>query len=184
MQKWKKRDEERELIDEKVKHQVTQALQAQFKSFALEMTSMFSQMMMRQHHNPQNLTKRSASDIEKESTGENHTHRMREDTTKRRDNKTTPVKQLQISQQNSGNGEWHTPQYLQHIASQQEWTDISPQSQLKRTPKDNSLAAGINNKNRSESGDEDRVKNGSGIESINKSLENLMEAEATHNNHD
>ena len=57
------------------------------------------------------------------------------------------MKQLQSSQQNSENNEWHKPQYLQHIALQQECTD-SPQSQFKRSPKKNSLAEGISNKRR------------------------------------
>ncbi len=50
--------EEREFIDKKVKQQVTQPLHgAQFKSFAQEMTSMFSQMMISQHPSHQNSAK-------------------------------------------------------------------------------------------------------------------------------
>ncbi len=144
---------------------------------------MFSQMMMSQYHNPQNLTKRLASDIEKESKGRNHTQLMREENNQTPRQQKTPVKQLQSSQKNSGNDKWHTPQYLHEIVLQQEWTD-SPQSQFQRYPKNNSLAEGSSNKNRSESGGDDCVKIVSDIESINKSLENLLEAKATHNTHD
>jgi hypothetical protein len=46
------------------------------------------------------------------------------------------------------------------------------------------LIDGISNNNGSESEDDDRNTDGSGNESINKSLEDLMEAEAIKNNHD
>ncbi len=51
------RNAERESIDDKVK-QVAQALQAQFQSFAQEMTTMFAQMLRsQQQHSPQYPTK-------------------------------------------------------------------------------------------------------------------------------
>lgn len=174
---------ERELIDDKVKQQVAQALQAQFQSFAQEMTSMFAQMLKSQQQNPQNPTKRLASDINEDFKEENQIQPSGEDAIKRRDNKKTPVKQQHTSQQNSSEGEWHTPQYLQQIASQQGWTE-SPKSQLDTTLRSNSLIEGIRKEDRSESEDDDCDMEGSGIENINKSLENLMEAEAIQKNHD
>jgi hypothetical protein len=59
----KERIAEQEAINEKVRHQVNEALQAQFKSFAHEKPTMFSQMMMIQQISPQNITKRSVTKI-------------------------------------------------------------------------------------------------------------------------
>ena len=43
---------ERKALEDRVKQHVTQALQAQFKSFAQEMSSTFAQMMMTDHIAP------------------------------------------------------------------------------------------------------------------------------------
>ena len=178
------RNAERESIDDKVKQQVAQALQAQFQSFAQEMTTMFAQMLRsQQQHSPQNPIKRQASDINEEFKEEDHILPSGEDSIKRRDNKKTPVKKHHKSHNNPGSEEWHTPQYLQEIASQQSWTN-SPKSQINTSSRNHSLIDGISNNNGSESEDDDRDTDGSGNESINKSLEDLMEAEAIKNNHD
>jgi hypothetical protein len=208
----KERAKERELIKEKVQQQVTQVLQTQFQSFAQEMTAMmFAQMMTLQQQSPQNqmLTllqqqnskdqntvlqqqqsprthiKRSASNGINgiEETG--HAQQPREEKSKRRDNKNTPVKQPSSSNQSqTGSEEWSTPQYLQQIATQQEWTE-SLNSHLARSLGTNtSNDDEIDIAGRSTSEDEDCIMQGSGIESINKSLEYQLEAEATSNNHE
>ena len=77
----------------KVKQQVAQALQAQFQSFAQEMTTMFAQMLRsQQQHSPQYPTKQLASDINEESIEEVHIQPSGEESIKHRDNKKTPVK--------------------------------------------------------------------------------------------
>ena len=109
----------------KVKQQVAQALQAQFQSFAQEMTTMFAQMLRsQQQHSSQYPTKQLASDINEESIEEVHIQPSGEDSIKHRDNKKTPVKKHQKSQNNLGSEEWHTPQYSQQIASQQSWKKV------------------------------------------------------------
>lgn len=204
------RAKERELIEEKVQQQVAQVLQTQFRSFAQEMTVMFSQMMTLQQQSPQNQTltlfqqqnptnqntvaqqqspriqtKRSASNSIDGIKDTGHTQQPREETTKRRDSKNTPVKKPQSSNQSpTSRDEWSTPQYLQQIATQQDWTE-SPNSHLVRSSGKNTLNDGeINTAGKSTSEDEDSDMHGSGTESINKSLEYQMEAEASTNDNE
>jgi hypothetical protein len=192
------RSKERELIEEKVQQQVAQVQQTQFRSFAQEMTAFFAQMMTLQQQSPQNQmltilqqqnskdqntvpqqqsprtqTKRSASNSIDGIKETGHTQQPREEITKRCDNKNTPEKQPSSSNQlQTGSKEWSTSQYLGQIANQQEWTE-SLNSHLARssgtnTSNDNEI---LDIAGRSTLEDEDCVMQGSGIESINKSLE-------------
>ena len=55
----------REMMEEKVKHQLDQALKVQFEAFAKEMTFQFAQMMMSQQSgNAKPAIKRSAIDFD------------------------------------------------------------------------------------------------------------------------
>jgi hypothetical protein len=205
----KERIAEREAIDEKVRHQVNEALQVQFKSFAHEMTTMFSQMMMIQQISPQNITKRSVSSIIDNSMDKDHAQHSCEAGSKRLDNKQTPVKHPQNNPYLTGNEEeWQTPQYLLQIASQRDWT-VSPESQFVNTSEDivandgltidkdcvmersektiNSNSSHLQreqNKTMLLSDDGNNNEQDSGTKSITKSLANAMETEALSMNHE
>lgn len=133
---------------------------------------------------PRTKTKQLAINSIDDNKEAGHTQQPREEITKRRDNKNTPVKQLPSSNQmQTGSEEWSTPQYIQQIATQQEWTDSLNYHLARSSGTNTSNDDEINIAGRSTSEDEDCVTQGSGNESINKSLEYQMEAEATsHNN--
>ncbi len=171
-------EREREAIDEKVKQQVALALQEQFSTFTQQMTTMFAQMMSTQQYD-QNLGKRSATQIQDAAIeGEDAHEKIRgDDSIKRRDNKKTPTK-TPTKELTESSGMWNTPDYLEEIASQSEWTTRSPPFTKEKASKESTLKEQGDNNQMSESEDDDINKQGSRIESTNKSLAHIMELEA------
>ncbi|KAI2491612.1 hypothetical protein MHU86_22956 [Fragilaria crotonensis] len=171
-------EREREAIDEKVKQQVALALQEQFSTFTQQMTTMFAQMMSTQHHD-QSLGKRSATQIQDATTeGEDAHETFRgDDSIKRRDNKKTPTK-TPTKELTESSGMWNTPDYLEEIASQSEWSTRSPPPTKEKSTNESALKEQGDKNQMSESEDDDINKQGSRIESTNKSLAHIMELEA------
>ncbi|KAI2495727.1 hypothetical protein MHU86_18786 [Fragilaria crotonensis] len=171
-------EREREAIDEKVKQQVALALQEQFSTFTQQMTTMFAQMMSTQHHD-QSLGKRSATQIQDATTeGEDAHETFRgDDSIKRRDNKKTPTK-TPTKELTESSGMWNTPDYLEEIASQSEWSTRSPPPTEEKFTNESALKEQGDKNQMSESEDDDINKQGSRIESTNKSLAHIMELEA------
>lgn len=174
---------EREAIDEKVKQQVAQALQEQLSTFTQQMTVMFAQMMTTQQ-NDHNSGKRSAIHIQNVciESEEDQERVRRDDLTKRRDNKKTPTK-TPTKEQTIASETWNTPDYLEEIASQSEWTKSPPSKSAGGSEMSTLNEEGDNNQ-MSESEDEDIIKQGSGTESTNKSLANILELEALQGKND
>jgi hypothetical protein len=170
---------ERKAIDEAVKQQVSQALQEQFSLFSPQMTTMFAQMMMSQQQD-NNTTKRSANYMQDDSNDDTRKANPREDSIKRRDKKTTPVKAIRNGA-DTNSKTWQTPDYLEQIATQSEWNES--ENSFNKNPRRIINKEGISNI-MSESEDEDNTMHGSGNESINKSLANKMEVEAQQRKND
>ena len=115
------------------------ALQEQFSTFTQQMTTMFAQMMSTQQHD-QNLGKRPATQIQEAVIEGEDTHeRIRgDDSTKRRDNKKTPTK-TPTKELTESIGTWNTPDYLEKIASQSEWTTRSSPFTKEKVTKESTL---------------------------------------------
>jgi hypothetical protein len=172
-------ENERRALEEQVKQQVAQVLQEQLSAFTQQMTEMFAQMVMLQQTNDNNSTKRSAVQMHGENIPEIAQGKQQEDSSiKRRDHKRTPVKSPYSTGREKDNT-WHTPDYLEQIASQPAWPDTST-TYGGKTSRQMTLNDKGNSNIMSESEDEDIDTQGSGNESTPKSLAQLMEAEAQH----
>ena len=75
-------------------------------------------------------------------------------------------------------GMWNTPDYLEEIASQSEWSTRSPPPTEEKFTNESALKEQGDKNQMSESEDDDINKQGSRIESTNKSLAHIMELEA------
>lgn len=174
------RAEHQKVLADTVQEQVSKAVQDQMMVFTAQMTQMFANLVSTLHQVPTTIPKRSAQDMEEEQVNNQNTADLSSGTSKRWDNKKTPVRTLTIEETNPAQDTWQTPDYLEQIASQSEWSGYStPQQKSKILENTNSKDEENREQQMSESGDEDSTTQGSGIESINKSLANVMEAEAT-----
>lgn len=181
-----KQAQDQATIEEKVQSQVSQALQEQFRVFTHDMTTMFSQMMMAQMSS--NTSKRRATQIDEPDDDDikkvqsNHIEGA-----KRWDNKATPRKTSESRVENEDQRMCMTPTKLaaQMIDHQDGlWNDKSSSAQINK--QNNGIAKNKEGEqdNKSDSGENDFIKQGSGIESSNKSSasETFMDTEA-HDNH-
>ena len=107
------KEQEQQDIEEKVRNHVAHALQAQFSSFASEMTAMFAQMMMAQQQSySNNGNKRPADQIGRTEKIQHFESRVNPNVdAKRRDHKLTPTKNQSMNEEMDDN-KWTTKQQL------------------------------------------------------------------------
>jgi hypothetical protein len=172
-------------MEEKVKHQVDQALKVQFEVFVREMTSHFAQMMMsHQSGNATHAMKRSAIELQEENDIPlSHMHIQRDDAAKRINDKKSPHKVLNFHGVHDENAErCQTPPLEERQLIMTPWTGspFTPQSNTSRgeSKPDNGNST-TNKKQVSQSEDSESIKHGFGNESTNKSPDDqMMEIEA------
>ena len=182
-------------IEEKVKTQVASALHEQFSSFAQEMKSMFTQMMISQQQIQEHKTAKRQQDAIIENSEEDDRFftgnvTIAEDK-KRRDNKPTPQKtKFTARHEDNDQKMWMTPTQLSTQMSSQPvvWTDCP-----RMPPHSNSPDSANFHSAKERHAQEIKLRpvgidckmQGSSIESKNKpSAADDMDVEAFHDNHD
>ena len=110
------RAEQQKVLADTVQEQVTKAVQDQ-------MSQMFAKLVTTLHQAPNTISKRSAQEMEEENIMEQPTEDPDNATHKRCDNKETPIKNSTIKGINKAQERWHTPDYLEQIATQSDWSE-------------------------------------------------------------
>ena len=175
----------REMMEEKVKHQVDQALKVQFEAFAKEMTFQFAQMMMSQQSgNAKPAIKRSAIELQEDNDIPlSQMHIQRDNAAKRINDNKSPHKPLNFPGVYNENAErCQTPPFEERQLIMTPWTGtpFTPQSNTSRSEsKPDNGNPTTTEKQVSQSEDSDSIQHGFGNESTNKSPDDqMMEIEA------
>ncbi|KAI2491590.1 hypothetical protein MHU86_22962 [Fragilaria crotonensis] len=120
------RAEQQKVLADTVQEQVSKAVQDQLMVFPAQMTQMFANLVSRLHQvSTSTIPKRSAQDMEEEQVNNQNTDDLSSGTSKRWDKKKTPVRTSTIEETNQDQDTWQTPDYLEQIASQSEWSGYS-----------------------------------------------------------
>ena len=171
------RIEHQKALANTVQDQVSKAVQDQMNLFTAQMTQMFANLVTTLHHVPAAIPKRPAHDMLEDEGDHNQQEETSNNvTSKRRDNKKSPIKQMQSSgiisgpDRNTPDSDTY-PRSLSQVENdpQVEVFQFNPNALFSET------SAVVN---MSHSEERDIIMQDSGIESTKKSLTPPMEAEA------